>query len=122
MGSVKFYLCMTRASFDHKYYLPQAGFTSGWSRTEVAMELGGVLRARDLSGSVTFPPPSSHRLFSKLTFMSGKSFGDMDMLNESDLDGRVDRSYEEEDQVGWVPRKHQEHDGGWLEGDDIEEF
>ena len=44
------------------------------------------------------------------------------MLGESDLDSRVDRSCDEEGQVGWTPCKDQEHDGGWLEGDDIEEF
>jgi cell cycle checkpoint protein len=83
------------------------------------MELGGVLRARDLLGSAALSPPGSHRLFSKLAYMFGKSFGNMDMLNEGDLDGRADRSCEEE---GWAPRKNQEQDGGWLAGDDIEEF
>lgn len=103
-----------------------AGFassTAGWSPTEVAMELGGVLRAKDTLGSTTLPPPGSHQLFSKLSFMFGKSFGNMDMLNESDLGGRANRSYEEEeDQVSWTC-KHQEYDEeGWLESDDIEEF
>lgn len=87
------------------------------------MELGGVLRAKDTLGSTTLPPPGSHQLFSKLSFMFGKSFGNMDMLNESDLGGRANRSYEEEeDQVSWTC-KHQEYDEeGWLESDDIEEF
>ena len=79
------------------------------------------MKARDLSGSAALAPPGSHRLFSKLSFMFGKLFGDIDMLNESDPGESVDRSYEEEDQV-WAPCKKQDHDGGWLEGDDIEEF
>lgn len=43
------------------------------------------------------------------------------MLNEGDLDERVDRAYEEEDQVS-APRKNQDNDAWRLEGEDIEEF
>jgi cell cycle checkpoint protein len=85
------------------------------------MELGGILKARDLPRSAMLSPPSSHQLFSKLIFVSGKSFGGMDMLNESDLDGREDRLFEG-DQVSWSTRTNQEHDSGWLASDDIEEF
>ena len=86
------------------------------------MELGGILRARDLQSNTTTSPPVSHRLFSKVTFMFGKSFGGIDMLREDEQDEGLDRVYGEDDQIGCAPRKHEEHNGGWLEGDEIEDF
>jgi hypothetical protein len=45
----------------------------------------------------------------------------MDMLIEGDLEMRVGRPCDEEDQFGCAPRENTGLGGGCLEGDDIEE-
>ena len=44
------------------------------------------------------------------------------MLKEDEQDEGLDRVYGEDDQIGCAPRKHEEHNGGWQEGDEIEDF
>ncbi|CCM03469.1 uncharacterized protein FIBRA_05602 [Fibroporia radiculosa] len=111
-----------------------------WSRREIALELGAVLRMRDFAGvfdmtdsrvlirSNGFPgdssAPSTHRSFSRLDFV--KDVGGLAQLTE---DGKEDRDHisDEDDDATRITtatgdREGGEDGGGWLEGDDIEDF
>ncbi|KAG6820461.1 hypothetical protein H0H93_000215 [Arthromyces matolae] len=93
---------------------------SGWSHLQVATELGGVLNARDRVAKGESRPPTSHRLFSNLKFSMGTSFGVAHTLDEKEAEMR---RVDDDDSVGSRPaRRVDEVDGGWLEGDDIEDF
>jgi cell cycle checkpoint protein len=83
------------------------------------MELGGILKAKDALGSSP-RPPVSHRLFSNLGFTFGKSFGNMQQLNEGDLDLVDEPDEGPPHDVGSLVKEKQ--DGGWLDSDDIEDF
>lgn len=90
----------------------------GWSRTDVPIELGGVLRARDASHYVTvIKAPPGHRSFSRMMFV--RATGDpAEQLGEAEADGReVDDEVFLNGEDEKASRK-----GGWLESDDIEEF
>lgn len=65
-------------------------------------------------------PPASHRLFSTLKFTAGKPFGDVQQLNEGDLDQNDEQDQADPLEVGSLVRESE--DGGWLDSDDIEEF
>ncbi|KAJ7694789.1 Rad17 cell cycle checkpoint protein-domain-containing protein [Mycena rosella] len=99
----------------------------GWSRAAVATGLGGVLKARDARpGRVQ--APSSHRRFSKLEFVAGgENRAGLRQVGEGDFAGDVgDVDGTEDDggpRGGWSgDGGAQEEGGGWLEGDDIEDF
>ncbi|KAK0235412.1 Rad17 cell cycle checkpoint protein-domain-containing protein [Armillaria nabsnona] len=90
----------------------------GWSRTDVPIELGGVLRARDASHYVTvIKAPPGHRSFSRMMFV--RAMGDAaEQLGEAEADGR-----EVNDEVFLNGEDEKaSRKGGWLESDDIEEF
>ncbi|KAJ6535996.1 Rad17 cell cycle checkpoint protein-domain-containing protein [Mycena vulgaris] len=89
------------------------GDVRGWGRTAVAMELGGVIKTRAHA-------PASHRLFSHLPFVSGAGSGGLRQVGEGDLPTSdvLDAPEDEEARGGWEMREG----GGWLEGDDIEDF
>ncbi|KAF9462541.1 Rad17 cell cycle checkpoint protein-domain-containing protein [Collybia nuda] len=91
----------------------------GWSRTDVAIELGGILKAKDAVGKFAPQPPTSHRLFSNLSFAFGKPFGDIQQLSEGDLEQDNEQEVNARE-VGSLIRETE--GGGWLESDDIEEF
>ncbi|KAG6829943.1 hypothetical protein H0H92_002847 [Tricholoma furcatifolium] len=91
---------------------------SGWSLSQVAVELGGVLKARDQTRSLP-RPPASHRLFSNLTFSLGAPFGVIEGLDATEMNPTA---VDEHDNIPSVRRKASETEGGWLENDDIEEF
>ncbi|KAJ6475701.1 Rad17 cell cycle checkpoint protein-domain-containing protein [Mycena vitilis] len=95
----------------------------GWSRAEVAMGLGGVLKARDLKQGQP-QAPASHRLFSSLPFVSGGDNRGLRQLGEGDLPSdNVD--IPEDDggpRGGWSDIADSQEGGGWLENDDIEDF
>ncbi|KAJ3999073.1 Rad17 cell cycle checkpoint protein-domain-containing protein [Lentinula boryana] len=114
---------------------------SAWTPTAIATELGGVLRARDVTSSsmpsATRRVPTGHRAFSRLRFAypksDRKSIGGQP-LNEGDngepySDGAI--MMEEQQEIGmWQNREERERDrvvnvadtGGWLESDDINYF
>ncbi|KAJ7170997.1 Rad17 cell cycle checkpoint protein-domain-containing protein [Mycena filopes] len=94
-----------------------------WSRAEVVTGLGAVLKARDLKGGKR--APASHRLFSSLPFATAENRARP--LGEGDVAGDGDEvEVPEEDgggpAGGWRGDESAEREGGWLEGDDIEEF
>ncbi|KII85455.1 hypothetical protein PLICRDRAFT_56696 [Plicaturopsis crispa FD-325 SS-3] len=106
---------------------PSAGETGGtawraggWTKREIAMELGGVLKARDKQRSAA-PGPATHRLFSSLPFVRGGDSGGI-LLREGDDAGEDDALDEDADAGLGGAAKVQENDGGWLAGDDIEDF
>ncbi|KAF9043051.1 Rad17 cell cycle checkpoint protein-domain-containing protein [Panaeolus papilionaceus] len=101
----------------------------GWSTNEVILELGGVLKARDLMQDKTsamsrrMKPPPSHRSFSRMEFVRGGAESRAGQLNERDVDEGFAESGD-----GWTGLENgdvsqrETTDGGWLESDDIEDF
>lgn len=99
----------------------------GWSRNDVALELGGILKAVDLSragaSSLVSKPPPSHRMFSYLPFVYGKGGITTPALTAADVDGGQREGEHEDDLRYRVRGGDKEKEGnGWLENDDIEEF
>ncbi|PPQ69263.1 hypothetical protein CVT24_000069 [Panaeolus cyanescens] len=99
--------------------------TGGWSTNEVILELGGVLKARDItqdrSISQRTKPPASHRSFSRMEFVRGAE-SHSGQLNERDVaEGFVESG------DGWPGldyadvSQRETTEGGWLESDDIED-
>ncbi|KAF8066926.1 Rad17 cell cycle checkpoint protein-domain-containing protein [Lyophyllum atratum] len=101
----------------------QADQRSGWSHAEVAMELGGVLKARDTVNTSSLPrPPASHRLFSSLKFSFGAPFGQAQALDEKEMHTPAE---ENDADLSFRPasgKAAEVEEGGWLDSDDIEEF
>lgn len=91
----------------------------------MALELGAVLKLRQAQkrGLKMDGFPSSHSLFSRLTFTRGDGqrgqqvdedvFGEEEQLPEDDLNFGVGKEPGDEDDVAM---------GRWLESDDIDEF
>ncbi|KIM86641.1 hypothetical protein PILCRDRAFT_64773, partial [Piloderma croceum F 1598] len=103
----------------------------GWSRAEVAIELGGWLKAKDRLGSSrssNLLPPRTHRLFSNLTFSrtgsSGALLGERDEVDTMGGDELSVNVAALRTEIGDGREKDvsAETSGGWLESDDIEEF
>ncbi|KAJ7713743.1 Rad17 cell cycle checkpoint protein-domain-containing protein [Mycena metata] len=96
-----------------------------WSRAEVVTGLGAVLKARDLKNASP-RAPASHRLFSSLPFANGENRSGMRPLVEGDVASDDVDVPDEGDgaPVGGWPGVDESgaRDGGWLEGDEIEEF
>jgi cell cycle checkpoint protein len=86
---------------------------------DVAVELGGWLRAVDRTGIAQLQVPRAHRLFSCLPWGAGGVGGDVlgeDECGEADgVDGEGDI------RVLGTLRDQKEGKGWWLESDDIEE-
>ncbi|KAJ7078487.1 Rad17 cell cycle checkpoint protein-domain-containing protein [Mycena epipterygia] len=93
-----------------------------WSRADVVMGLGGVLKARDAKQGRP-QAPGSHRLFSSLQFVSGGENSGLQQLGEGDVPSdNVDILEDEGGLRGGWSEIADEAGGGWLEGDDIEDF
>jgi len=109
------------------YYQQNSGWRAGgWSKTAVALELPGILKARDLALPTlgNHPPesnaPRSHRLFSRLPFVRGQDER-LSQLNEGDVDTNSGLGDFDMD-LDAVREAKEEHEGGWLQSDDIEDF
>ncbi|KAF8650709.1 hypothetical protein AX16_005082 [Volvariella volvacea WC 439] len=92
----------------------------GWNRQDVAVELGGVLKALDSCGLPRTKPPKSHRTFSSLPFSRDNTSSRSKALSPDDVE--MEYALEEEGERGTAALKVGESAGGWLESDDIEEF
>jgi cell cycle checkpoint protein len=98
----------------------------GWSRTDVILELGGILKAREAVGG-HFPSsqaPAAHQLFSKMTFLRGGDNMRLSQLDEGDTGAAahvIDKGegYDDDDECS---RMKEERNGGWLVEDDIQDF
>ncbi|KAH9923879.1 Rad17 cell cycle checkpoint protein-domain-containing protein, partial [Fomitopsis serialis] len=94
-----------------------------WSRRNIALEIGGVLKARDLAGRRPNSAPPTHRMFSRLEFSQG-SAGPV-QLSEDGGDTPEDDPDVDEGPVSGSRAAEAEEESrahGWLEDDDIEEF
>ncbi|KAG1876848.1 Rad17 cell cycle checkpoint protein-domain-containing protein [Suillus tomentosus] len=90
-----------------------------WTHADVALELGGWLRAVDRTGIAQLQLPRTHRLFSSLPWCAGGVSGNV--LGE-DENGEADGVDGEGDiRVLGALRDQKEGKGWWLESDDIEE-
>ncbi|KAJ7083621.1 Rad17 cell cycle checkpoint protein-domain-containing protein [Mycena belliarum] len=94
----------------------------GWSRAEVATELGGVLKARDAK-QTRAKAPASHRLFTNMPFVSGGEHRGLRQLGEGETSSDTVDILEDDGgpRGGWSELADMQS-GGWLENDDIEEF
>ncbi|KAJ7595664.1 Rad17 cell cycle checkpoint protein-domain-containing protein [Mycena floridula] len=95
----------------------------GWSNNAVAMELGGVLKARDSQRNPQ-GPPRTHKLFSHLPFSRLGGSSGANPLAETDS-GYLPSSQadlaEDDAAILAYETAEQTNTGGWLESDDIEE-
>jgi hypothetical protein len=126
----------TRRSASHRQHtiggadiLYDAGLQQGdgvgrfgrWSLTDIATDIGGVLKARSRTGT-RGQPPASHRLFSHFTFSGGDEDGGT-QLGEEDAENDLGEGMIDE---AWIGRRegmgNEPTTGGWLEADDIEDF
>lgn len=90
-----------------------------WTHADVAVELGGWLRAVDRTGIAQLQVPRSHRLFSCLPWSVGGVGGDV--LGEDEYGEADDVDGEGDIRVLGALRNRKEERGWWLESDDIEE-
>jgi len=99
----------------------EACLAGGWTRQNIALYSGAVLKARDQNGCGPSRVPRSHRLFSQLRF-SERSSSLAEIGNETGVDediGFVDEheGFGTEDR----PDLTEAERGGWLEDDAIED-
>ncbi|KAJ3560339.1 hypothetical protein NP233_g10904 [Leucocoprinus birnbaumii] len=99
--------------------------TSRWSKLEVALELGVVLKLKQAQqrGALGMDKfPSSHSLFSRLTFTTGD--GQRGQQVDEDVVDDGDQLAAEDDLNIGIGKKDDGDGatGGWLDSDDIEEF
>ena len=95
----------------------------GWSRTDVILELGGILKAREAVGgrSPFSQAPAAHQLFSKMSFVRGGDNMRLSQLDEGDTGAAaqpLDEGYDDDE----CSRTKEERGGGWLVEDDIQDF
>ncbi|KAG1776322.1 Rad17 cell cycle checkpoint protein-domain-containing protein [Suillus placidus] len=90
-----------------------------WTHADVAVELGGWLRAVDRTGIAQLQVPRAHRLFSCLPWgvggVGGDALGEDEYWEADDVDGEGDI------RVLGTLGDQKEGNGWWLESDDIEE-
>ena len=98
-----------------------------WNLTEIATDIGGVLKAREYTNTRD-RPPASHRLFSQLAFSTNGDHG-IQQLGENDVGNEMDEAclddvgFGEDVRRGYLkPEVSEAMGGGWLESDDIDEF
>ncbi|KAG2156755.1 Rad17 cell cycle checkpoint protein-domain-containing protein [Suillus bovinus] len=89
-----------------------------WTHADIAVELGGWLRAVDRTGIAQFQAPRTHRLFSCLPWGAGGVGGNV--LGEDEY-AEADEADGESDIRVFGALRDQKEGKGWLESDDIEE-
>ena len=95
----------------------------GWSKTDMVLELGGILKAKDASCiSSSFKPPPIHKLFSKIEFIRGGNSAHAQQLEESNIAEPEEYFVEDETLDTCTRSMTKEQQGGWLDSDDIEDF
>lgn len=91
----------------------------GWTNTEICTEIGGVFKAREQDRA---PIPREHRLFSELVFSKSNTIG-MQLAEGDDGGGSFDDIDDRTQETSSaVIDRDGPVDGGWLVGDDIEDF
>ncbi|KAF8625498.1 hypothetical protein AX15_005346 [Amanita polypyramis BW_CC] len=89
----------------------------GWNTSEIALELGGLLKALDL-GQQLERVPKSHRRFSRIMFQTDLMTSQYQHLAEDELN-TLEELDNDKKSFGIMTDVD---GGGWLESDDIEEF
>ncbi|KAG1736111.1 Rad17 cell cycle checkpoint protein-domain-containing protein [Suillus paluster] len=90
-----------------------------WTHGNIAVELGGWLRAVDRPGNAQLQVPRAHKLFSCIQWGTGGVGGDV--LGEDEYGEAYDGRDEGDIMVLGALRDEEEEKGWWLESDDIEE-
>ncbi|KAG1745261.1 Rad17 cell cycle checkpoint protein-domain-containing protein [Suillus lakei] len=90
-----------------------------WTHADIAVELGGWLRAVDRPGNAQLQVPRAHKLFSCLPWGAGGVGGDV--LEEDEYGEADDGESEGDIRVMGALRDQENGKGWWLESDDIEE-
>jgi len=92
-----------------------------WSTRDVAIELGGVLKARDLAGTSSSTLPTTHRRFSRFDFEEVTK-GLVQLTADGDVPQHVTPDEYGANSVRDDGDIQGPDSGGWLEDDTIEEF
>ncbi|EMD36255.1 hypothetical protein CERSUDRAFT_52549 [Gelatoporia subvermispora B] len=97
----------------------EEGRAGGWTKGDIALRSGGVLKARTLSGMRAYVPPA-HKLFSRLEWNKGA--GDLSQLAEGDDVDVPDA--EPFDDPEWADgrERRSESEGAWQDDDEIEDI
>ena len=118
-------MCLTNLIVVFFFFQDASGWRAGgWSKTDVVLELGGILKAKDaaqLPSSSSFKPPPIHKLFSKMEFIRGSGVN-VQQLNEADIVEDRQHFYEDETLGADTRSMEMGQQGGWLDSDGIEEF
>ncbi len=91
-----------------------------WTTPEIAMELGGVLKAFDSCQQLSIRP-RSHQNFSRMVFQRDPGGSRHQHLGEDELNPTAEKDHDVWD-IGNKGDNVDEVSDGWLENDDIEEF
>ena len=102
----------------------------GWSKNDIVLELGAVLKAKDLASSLsTARPPKQHSLFSKMELGKWRNSNSVPAQQLDELDAGEAEYAEQQGSGGGIGNSahvdiggREERKGGWLESDDIEDF
>jgi cell cycle checkpoint protein len=95
----------------------------GWTKNDIVLELGGILKAHQSQSNRDFKAPPSHALFSRIQFTRTGSAVRAQQIGEGDsahLSQEVVQQGLFDDTE--TPAPAREETGGWLESDDIEDF
>lgn len=95
----------------------------GWTKNDIVLELGGILKAHQSRRNHDFKAPPSHSLFSRMQFTRTGGAFRAQQIDEGDsahLTQEVVREGLFDDTE--TPPPAREEIGGWLESDDIEDF
>ncbi|OAX32204.1 hypothetical protein K503DRAFT_870274 [Rhizopogon vinicolor AM-OR11-026] len=90
-----------------------------WTHADIAVELGGWLRAADRSNDAQLQVPRAHKLFSHLPWGVAGVGGNV--LGEDEYEEADEGEGEGDMKVVRALRDQEEEKGWWLESDDIEE-
>ncbi|KAF9554804.1 checkpoint protein Rad24 [Agrocybe pediades] len=90
----------------------------GWTKNEVILELGGVLKTREATRDPKTKPPALHKSFSRMEFSRAQSSVRSQQLDEKDVETNGDVDCD----LDMLAPSNKEEKGSWLESDDIEEF
>ncbi|KAJ3520257.1 hypothetical protein NM688_g9188 [Phlebia brevispora] len=106
----------------HHWLRHHEGLGFGWTRQDIATDIGAVLRARDSADTLRMRPPSSHRLFSRLQFTRDAS-SSAEIADDQNIVQEDKMLFEENMPTAGAEAAQSDADrGGWLDSDDIEDF
>lgn len=96
----------------------------GWTKNDIVLELGGILKAHQSRINHDFKAPPSHGLFSRMQFTRTGSAVRAQQIDEAESAAHLSQEVVQQglfDDTETSPSAREET-GGWLESDDIEDF